>query len=138
MEIEYMAREKTTGFYFKMSPEEWDMVEKRMAQTHIRNKSAYLRKMAIDGHVIMLDLETLNEISRLLRITSNNANQIAKRVNAGGHASRADIEHMNDQLTKIRADFGKLLSLLSGFDSADIGKFYMKPPTITNTVQKGA
>jgi hypothetical protein len=79
-----MAREKTTGFYFKMSPEEWAMVERRMAQTNIRNKSAFIRKMCIDGHVIHLDMQTLNEIGRLLRITASNVNQIARRVNSGG------------------------------------------------------
>jgi len=36
-----MAKEKTTGFYFKMSPEEWDLVEKRMTQTNIRNNIGY-------------------------------------------------------------------------------------------------
>ena len=38
-------KEKNTGFYFKMSPEEWDWVERRMAQTGISNKSAFIRKM---------------------------------------------------------------------------------------------
>jgi hypothetical protein len=79
-----MAKEKTTGFYFKMSPQEWEWVEKRMAQTNIKNKSAFIRKMCIDGHVINLDTQSLNEIGRLLRITANNVNQIAHRANSGG------------------------------------------------------
>ncbi|MDR0861358.1 MAG: hypothetical protein LBN30_01055 [Oscillospiraceae bacterium] len=60
-----MAKEKTTGFYFKMSPQEWDWVEQRMAQTGITNKSAFIRKMAIDGHVINFDSTTITEIGRL-------------------------------------------------------------------------
>ena len=67
-----MAREKTTGFFFKMSPQEWEWVERRMAETNIKNKSAFIRKMCIDGHVINLDMSALNEIGRLLRITANN------------------------------------------------------------------
>ena len=66
-----MAKEKTTGFYFKMSPEEAEMFEEKMALTGIRNKSAFIRKMCIDGHVFNLDLSTLNEIKRLLGITAN-------------------------------------------------------------------
>ena len=68
-----MAKEKTTGFYFKMSPQESEWFERRMAQTGIKNKSAFIRKMCIDGHVINLDLPILSEIGKLLRITSNNA-----------------------------------------------------------------
>ena len=97
-----MAKEKTTGFYFKMSPEEWDLVEKRMAQTNIRNKSAYLRKMAIDGHVILLDTPTLNEIAKLLRVTANNVNQLTRRVNSGGEAYREDVAGVSRQFEEIR------------------------------------
>jgi len=124
-----MAREKTTGFYFKMSPLEWEWVEKRMAQTKIRNKSAFIRKMCIDGHVINLDMAGLNEIGRLLRITTNNANQIAKRVNCGGEAHREDVAEVNRQLTELRTDFGKLLDSLSALTNNKLGKAFVPPLT---------
>ena len=69
-------KEKITGFYFKCSPEDMAFIERRMSQTGIRNKSAFIRKMCIDGHVIILDSKQLNEIGRLLRITSNNAKEL--------------------------------------------------------------
>ena len=125
-----MSRTKTTGFYFKATPEEMAWIDQRMAQTGITNKSAYLRKMAIDGHVINLDLAELNEISRLLRITANNANQIAKRVNSGGDAHRHDIEEVNSQLMEIRTDFGKLLTSLSAIADPKPGKLFIAPPTV--------
>ena len=124
-----MAREKTTGFYFKMSPQEWEWVERRMAQTNIRNKSAFIRKMCIDGHVINLDLAGLNEIGRLLRITANNANQITRKVNSGGAAHREDVAEVNRQLESIRADFGKLLTSLSALTDNKPGKAFTPPLT---------
>jgi hypothetical protein len=124
-----MAKEKTTGFFFKMSPEEWGMVEKRMEQSGIKNKSAYIRKMCIDGHVIIFDSKILNEIGRLLRITSNNVNQIARRVNSGGEAYRKDVEEANNQLTEIRSYFGNLLSKFSNIASAKPGKLFIPPLT---------
>lgn len=127
-----MAREKTTGFYFKMSPEEWALVERRMAQTGIRNKSAFIRKMCIDGHVINLDMKQLAGIGRLLRITANNVNQIARRVNSGGEAYRVDVAEVNNQLTEIRSDFGELLSLLSEVANAKPGKRFIPPPKVTD------
>jgi hypothetical protein len=125
-----MAKEKTTGFFFKMSPEESELFEQRMALTGIQNKSAFIRKMCIDGHVFNLDLPTLNEIKRLLSITANNVNQISRRVNSSGHAYREDIAHTNNQLTEIRTEFGKLLTLLSEVANAKPGKRFIPPPTI--------
>jgi hypothetical protein len=133
-----MAREKTTGFYFKMSPEEWAWMEKRMAQTGIRNKSAFIRKMCIDGHVIKLDIPELTEIGRMLRITANNVNQIARRVNSGGEAYREDVGKVSRQLTEIRTCFGEVLAALSAFDGAKPGKRFIPPPKITDIKTKEA
>ncbi|MCL2152803.1 MAG: MobC family plasmid mobilization relaxosome protein [Oscillospiraceae bacterium] len=117
-----MAREKTKGVYFVMSPEEEELFERRMAQTGIKNRSAFIRKMCIDGHVIVFDSKLLNEIGRLIRITANNGNQIAHRANAGGGIYRNDIAEMIELLTEVRADFGTLLALLSDVASAKPGK----------------
>jgi len=120
-------KEKTTGFYFKMSPAEWDMVEKRMEQTGIKNKSAFIRKMCIDGHVFTFDSPTLREISKLLRITSNNANQIARGVNSGYGVPRNDVTEVNQQLTEIRKLFGNLLNILSEVTNPKPGKRFIQP-----------
>ncbi len=85
-----------------------------MAQTQIRNMSAYIRKMCIDGYVVNLDMKQLNEASKLLRITSNNMNQIARRVNSGGDVYREDVAEISAQLETVRGQFGELLSVLSG------------------------
>jgi hypothetical protein len=102
-----------------------------MAQTNITNKSAFLRKMAIDGHIINLDVPTLMEIGKLLRNLANNMNQLSKRVNSGGHAYRADVEHLDTQLTAIRESFGGVLTSLSDLDKAKPGKnTFIAPPTL--------
>jgi hypothetical protein len=125
-----MAKSKTTGFFFKASEQEMEWIEKRMAQTGIRNKSAFLRKMAIDGHVINLELTELNEIGRLLRITANNVNQIARHANSGGGVYGCDIEDVSEKLTDIRASFGRLLTSLSDITDPKPGKRFIPPPTI--------
>ncbi len=108
------------------------MVERRMAQTGIQNKSAFIRKMCIDGHVINLDLKQLDEIKMLLSVTANNANQIARRVNSGGEAYRNDVAEVSEQLVEIRLMFGELLTLLSDFASAKPGNLFIPPPKITD------
>ena len=113
-----------------MSPEESALFEQRMAMTGIKNKSAFIRKMCIDGHIINLDLTALNEIKCLLGITANNVNQIARRVNSGGNAYREDVAEVNEQLAAIRSDFGKLLAVLFDVADAKPGKRFIRPPTI--------
>lgn len=108
-----IAREKTTGFYFKLSPQEWEWMEQKMALAGIRNKSAYIRKMCIDGYVIRLDLPELTECSRLLRSASNNLNQIARRVNSGGGYYPDEIAAAQSSLNENRALFGKMLDSLA-------------------------
>jgi hypothetical protein len=108
-----IAREKTTGIYFKVSEQDREYIRWRMAQTHIRNLSAYIRKMCIDGYVINLDMKQLDEVSKLLRITANNVNQLARRVNSGGQAYREDVAEVSAQLADIREQFGSILKGLS-------------------------
>jgi hypothetical protein len=120
-----MARTKTISFLLKMTPEENEWVDKRMAQTNISNKSAYLRKMAIDGHVIILDTKTIKEVGRLLAINANNLNQLTKRVNSGGNAPRDDVALISQQFTEIQEQFGKALTALDGINNMKPGTLYM-------------
>ncbi|MBO5275156.1 MAG: plasmid mobilization relaxosome protein MobC [Clostridia bacterium] len=77
---------------FRVTPAERDLIEARMAQLGTDNMSSYLRKIAIDGYVVKLDLPELKEMVSFLRRSSNNLNQIAKRVNETGRIYDADIE----------------------------------------------
>jgi hypothetical protein len=133
-----MEKTKTKGFYFKCSPEEMEWIERRMSQTNITNKSAYLRKMAIDGRVINLDLPILNEIGKLLRNLANNMNQLTKRVNGGGFAYRSDVEQLRIELSEVRENFGEVLTALSELDNTRPGKNrFIMPPTIRDFKEEG-
>ena len=107
------AKEKTTGFYFKMSPQERVLIEQAMAAAGIRNMSAYIRKMAANGYIVRLDLPELGECSKLLRSASNNLNQIARRVNSGGGYYPDEIAAVQTSLDENRALFGKILGGLA-------------------------
>jgi len=127
-------KEKTTGFFFKMSQQEWDWVERRMEQTGIRNKSAFIRKMCIDGHILIFDSQTIREIGKLLNRTSANVNQIAKAANSGYGANCSDVAEVSSQLTELRTMFGDLLSTLTEVANSKPGKWFIPPPKITDYV----
>ena len=79
---------------FWVSPIEEAMIEERMSQVGTKSLSAYLRKIAIDGMIINLQIPELKEIISLLRRCSNSLNQIAKRVNSTGRIYDAEMEQI--------------------------------------------
>ena len=96
-----MGRKRNHQILLRVSPEELSLIQQKMAQIGTNNISAYLRKQAIDGYILKLDLPELREMVSLLRRSSANLNQIAKRVNATGRIYREDMEDLlqkQDQL----------------------------------------
>ena len=85
-------RNRKIQLKFRVTPQEREMIEQKMAQLGTRNMAAYLRKIAIDGYVIKLELPELKEMVSLLRRSSNNLNQLTKRVHETGRVYDADLE----------------------------------------------
>lgn len=98
---------------FRMTQQERELLEAKMAQVGTTNMAAYLRKMAIDGYVLRLDLPELREMISLLRRCSNNLNQIAKRANETGRVYDTDIREIQTQLEELWETTRKILLLLN-------------------------
>ena len=106
-------RRRKIHLEFYVSEVEKDMIRQKMASLGTENISAYLRKMAIDGHIIKLDLPELKEMISLLRRISNNINQIAKRVNTTDRAYDTDLSEilaLQEKLWSVANDLLKALS----------------------------
>ena len=78
----------------RLSESELSMIRDKMDVYGTDNMSAFIRKIAIDGYVVKLDLPELKEMTRLLSSYSNNLNQIAKRVNADGNFYSTDFDEI--------------------------------------------
>ncbi len=100
---------RKTQLHFVVSDQELDRIRQRMEECGVTNLSAFLRKMALDGYIIHLDMTELQELTRLLRICSNNLNQYAKRANVVGSVYAADVEDLHSRLDEIWELTGKLL-----------------------------
>lgn len=100
-------RKRPERVVFYVTPEEKEMIQEKMAQLGTCNMGAYLRKIAIDGYVVNLDLPELRELTTLLRRSGNNLNQITKRVHETARIYDADIE-------SLRVEFDRLV------DAADV------------------
>ena len=100
---------RNTQLHFVVSEQEVELIKERMAQTGISNLSAYLRKMAVDGYIIHLDMTNIQEMTKLLRICSNNLNQYARRANETGSVYAADVEDLRARLDDLWDAANKLL-----------------------------
>lgn len=87
--------------HFVMNQDEMDRMRQKMSEIGIKNQSAYLRKMALDGYCVNLDLSEVRELVSLLRYCSNNLNQYAKRANEDGSIYAADINDLQARQNEI-------------------------------------
>ena len=87
-------RKRTIPMLFYVSEQEKEMIQAKMEQYGTKNLSAYLRKIAIDGYVVNLELPELSEMVSLLRRSSNNLNQLTRRVHETGRFYDADLEEL--------------------------------------------
>ena len=88
-------RKREVQLNFRVSPEELALIEQKMAQLGTKNREAYLRKMALDGYVVRLGLPELKELVSLMRYSSNNLNQLARRAHETGRIYDADLEDIS-------------------------------------------
>ena len=98
---------------FRVTPQEREMIETKMAQFGTTNMAAYLRKMAIDGYVVKLDLPELRELVSLLRYSSNNLNQLTRRAHETGRIYEADLEDIQQSQERIWTAAEKIVSSLA-------------------------
>ena len=106
-------RKRDIQLKFRVTPQEREMIETKMAQFGTTNMAAYLRKMAIDGYVVKLDLPELRELVSLLRYSSNNLNQLTRRAHETGRIYEADLEDIQQSQERIWTAAEKIVSSLA-------------------------
>ena len=106
-------RNRTEQIKLWATPEEKDLILKKMEVYGTSNMGAYLRKMAIDGYVIKLELPELKEMIRLLGIANNNINQIARSLNSTGRIYEADVQEIRDRIDGLYDYARKILDSLA-------------------------
>lgn len=109
-------RNRPVQVKFRVTPEERALIDKRMEQAGTLNMAAYLRKMAIDGYVVKLELPELRDMISHLRRTSNNFNQIARRVNSTDRIYTDDIVEMKNLLEQIWEADNRILEKLAAIN----------------------
>lgn len=84
-----------------VNEEEKKLIEKKMSQLPTAQLGAYLRKMAIDGYIIYVDVKNIKQYIQELQAIGKNINQIARRVNSTTNIYKEDIDEIKKRLDEI-------------------------------------
>ena len=106
-------RKRNVQLHFMVTEHERNLIDIKMEQLGTKNMGAYLRKMAIDGYIIHLDLSDIRELVSLLRRTGNNLNQLTKRAHETGNIYGEDINDLRESYNKLWETADEILSRIS-------------------------
>ena len=106
-------RKRDVPVLFWVSAEELELIHQKMQQYGTENLSAYLRKMALDGYVVKLELPELKELVSLMRRSSNNLNQLTRKVHETGRGYNADLEDISQRQEQLWEGVKEILSMIN-------------------------
>ena len=106
-------KEKIIDIHVLFTEQELAQVHQKMEEIGVTSRSAYLRKMALDGYCINLDLKPVKEMLTLLRRCSNNLNQYTKKAHETGSIYLTDIQDLQVRLDEIWGSTKEILVSLA-------------------------
>lgn len=95
------GRERNIQQKFFVSEQELAIINERQEVLGIKNKSAYYRKMVLDGFMIKKDYAPLKELAAEINRIGVNINQVAHKVNIYGDATREDIKELQARMDDV-------------------------------------
>ncbi len=108
-----MREKRDEIIILRITKAEKNRIYEKMLGMGIRSLSAYIRKMALDGYCLHLDLKELQLMAYLLQMCSNNLNQYAKAANENGRVYTADMEDLRARLDELISIGKQILSRLA-------------------------
>ena len=108
-----MREKRDEVLILRITKSEKSRIYEKMLGMGIRSLSAYIRKMALDGYCLHLDLQELRRMAYLLQVCSNNLNQYTKAANENGQVYAADLEDLRAQLDELISVSKQILAKLT-------------------------
>ena len=100
---------RTVGLYTKVSPEEKEVIDQKMALLGTSNLRAYLRKWRWTDMWSSWIVSSVVELVKLLRSISSNVNQIARRCNSTRNLYAQDVEDLRQGYAEVWQEISDLL-----------------------------
>lgn len=110
------GRRRDIHLHVMVTAEELARIRERMDEAGITNAGAYVRKMALNGYILHVDLSPVKELVSLQRRCANNLNQVAVHANLHGvypeeiAGLQRDYETLWGQISDILRELSKLVA----------------------------
>ena len=108
-----MKEKRDETIILRLSKTEKNRIYEKMFSMGIRSLSAYIRKMALDGYCLNLDLPQLRRMAYLLQNCSSNLNQVAQSANESNKIYSADLDDLRTRLDELISIGRQILSKLA-------------------------
>lgn len=100
-------------FSIRFTPEEYSKLKEYMSMAGFGTMNAYIRKMALNGYIINLDLEAILEPVKLMRNIASNINQISTRVNSTDNIYAEDVAELREKYGQLAKSVSEIVSYIS-------------------------
>ena len=110
------GRRRDIHLHVMVTAEGLARIRERMDEAGITNAGAYVRKMALNGYILHVDLSPVKELVSLQRRCANNLNQVAVHANLHGvypeeiAGLQRDYETLWGQVSDILRELSKLVA----------------------------
>ena len=92
------SRFRNNGIYLMLSNEELELLNKKYKASKCKTLRQFIMKCILEKDIYVLDMDVFREMSTNISRTSNNINQITKRVNTTSIIYKDDVEDLKSLL----------------------------------------
>lgn len=86
----------------RVTPEENELIKRRMANHHFKNINTYARYMLLTGEIVMVDYSELIKLRTEINRIGTNINQLAKFVNTTEEFTLENYQILQDALVSVK------------------------------------
>ena len=104
---------RSVHLHVMLTPEEDELIRGRMDEAGITSMAAFIRKVAINGYILHVDLSPVRELVSLQRRCAANMNQIAINVNTYGGIYPQEIKSLQNDYAALWGPLSDLLKQLA-------------------------
>ena len=104
---------RNVSILFRLTEDERELLKSRMDEAGMNNQEAYLRKMALTGYIVRLDMSEVREALRLLANATSNINQVARRANETRSIYASDMIQIREEVSNMRSQVSDLVKVFA-------------------------
>ena len=92
------SRFRNNGIYLMLSDEELEFLNEKYKASKCKTLRQFIMKCILEKDIYVLDMDVFRQMSTNISRTSNNINQIAKRINTTSIIYKDDVEDLKSLL----------------------------------------